>query len=526
MVVPGSRLAPLAVALIAATVVPRVHAQAPNERADLERFRDSLAATADSNGLLSVERRMIELAKSDRSDALVHLKLGFLSLRLGELGGQAHYDDAASEFQWAIDLQPDLALRVVRDGPGRVRGRRFAGLVRHRPQDHARQGRAHPVRDGLRQVGRGGSQLRPRAGRALQYRAAPAGQHQARRGARRAAPVGLDRGRRSDPAGAARPRAGRARGGRRRLGPRRVPRLSRPRRRAGASASSRSRAPCSCSAASTGCSRTTRARRPTTRPRSPATAPTSRRSPPTACCASSTASGGAQRVAYLQAVLGRPRPRGAARRRRTAARALPPPVLRPQELPAHLASTATTTSSSATARAAGTSTTAASSTSATASRRSRATYAAPGLEPNESWRYTRPEGDLIFHFVAREDVQDFKLVESLFDVLGFSQAVALRGDQAERQPGRRAAPAVARAALADLPAAAVGRAASAADSTRPRSGGWGRRASRSAPRTDSYELRFPQELKVRSDVLAVGHGTRPAPWCRSPTRSRGRASSR
>src|SRR6476660_4336776 len=106
MVVPGSRLAPLAVALLAATVVPRVHATAPNERADLERWRDSLAATADSNGLLSVERRTIELAKSDRSDALVHLKLGFLSLRLGELGGQSHYDDAASEFQWAIDLQP------------------------------------------------------------------------------------------------------------------------------------------------------------------------------------------------------------------------------------------------------------------------------------------------------------------------------------------------------------------------------------------------------------------------------------
>ncbi len=37
---------------------------------------------------------------------MIHLKLGFLSLRLGDLGGQAHYDDAASEFQWAIDLQP------------------------------------------------------------------------------------------------------------------------------------------------------------------------------------------------------------------------------------------------------------------------------------------------------------------------------------------------------------------------------------------------------------------------------------
>ncbi len=57
---------------------------------------------------------------------------------------------------------------------------------------------------------------------------------------------------------------------------------------------------------------------------------------------------------------------------------------------------------------------------------SRASYAAPGLEPNESWRYSRTDGDLIFHFIAREDVQDFKLVESLFDVLGFSTAVKLQ----------------------------------------------------------------------------------------------------
>ena len=49
---------------------------------------------------------MIDAAKADRNDTFVHVKLGFLSLRLGDLGGQAHYDDAASEFQWAIDLQP------------------------------------------------------------------------------------------------------------------------------------------------------------------------------------------------------------------------------------------------------------------------------------------------------------------------------------------------------------------------------------------------------------------------------------
>src|SRR5690606_1372854 len=33
--------------------------------------------------------------------------------------------------------------------------------------------------------------------------------------------------------------------------------------------------------------------------------------------------------------------------------------------------------------------------------------------------------DLIFHFVAREDVQDFRLVESLFDVLSFADVLSL-----------------------------------------------------------------------------------------------------
>jgi hypothetical protein len=83
-----------------------IRAQSPEERAELERFRDSVATTVDSMGLLALEKRMIDSAKVDRSNGMVHLRLGFLSLRLGDLGGQALYDDAASEFQWAIDLQP------------------------------------------------------------------------------------------------------------------------------------------------------------------------------------------------------------------------------------------------------------------------------------------------------------------------------------------------------------------------------------------------------------------------------------
>ena len=56
----------------------------------------------------------------------------------------------------------------------------------------------------------------------------------------------------------------------------------------------------------------------------------------------------------------------------------------------------------------------------------KARYNAPGIEANESWHYKRESGDLIFHFVARDDVQDFRLVESLFDALGFEAALAMR----------------------------------------------------------------------------------------------------
>src|SRR5215212_4609238 len=95
----------LALAILA--MVPRsITAQSPPDRAELERFRDSLASTSDSLGLLGLEKRLIDSAKVHRNDGVLHLKLGFVSLRLGDMGGHSHYDDAASEFQWAIDLQP------------------------------------------------------------------------------------------------------------------------------------------------------------------------------------------------------------------------------------------------------------------------------------------------------------------------------------------------------------------------------------------------------------------------------------
>jgi hypothetical protein len=137
---------------------------------------------------------------------------------------------------------------------------------------------------------------------------------------------------------------------------------------------------------------------------------------------------------------------------------------------------------------------------------SRATYAAPGLEPNESWRYARPEGDLIFHFVAREDVQDFRLVESLFDVLGFSTALALKGGLAATDGGDPMAQQLllSRERLAPI----YGRLQTAGKISTGRFQDEERQVGQASialgTKTDSYELEFPDELKVKTQVLAVG----------------------
>ena len=82
-------------------------AQSPEQRAELAQFRDSISIIQDTVALLGLEGRMIEVAKTDRDDTMLHLKLGFVSLRIGDLGSQPHYDDAASEFQWATELEPE-----------------------------------------------------------------------------------------------------------------------------------------------------------------------------------------------------------------------------------------------------------------------------------------------------------------------------------------------------------------------------------------------------------------------------------
>ena len=104
-------------------------AQSPDERHALEQLRDSLATVTDTVDLIRLELEWIDVARVDRDNALLHLQLGFLALRLGEVGGNDHYEDAGSEFEWAVELEPEwpyawyglgLAERGMARSPGNV----------------------------------------------------------------------------------------------------------------------------------------------------------------------------------------------------------------------------------------------------------------------------------------------------------------------------------------------------------------------------------------------------------------------
>ncbi|HSN16166.1 MAG TPA: GWxTD domain-containing protein, partial [Anaeromyxobacteraceae bacterium] len=94
------------VALLAAGAGAPLAAQSEAERASLDAFRDSLAAVTDSTALAGLERGTIDVARVQRDSAMLHLRLGLVALRLGELGRKNGADDAAGEFEWASELQP------------------------------------------------------------------------------------------------------------------------------------------------------------------------------------------------------------------------------------------------------------------------------------------------------------------------------------------------------------------------------------------------------------------------------------
>ncbi|MEP6687623.1 MAG: GWxTD domain-containing protein [Gemmatimonadales bacterium] len=500
MAFPGSRLALLAVALIVAVAPPHLSAQSPEERAELERFRDSLAAGADTSGLLVLERRLIDQVKADRNNTVGHLKLGFLSLRVGDLGGQAHYDDAASEFQWAIDLQPSwpyawYGMGLAEYGVGDSQVSFVTGLKTMLGKDaltrsamaFAKSAEVDPsfVR-GLVELSN--TALRQRVNIKLGV---------ALDALRRAAPtpaaqdpqVLLARGRVEREVGDGDSalvafRGYLDRGVSRSLGQLEIARtLFLLGRFDGVQ-------PYYEGAASD----------------DPATVAGYRGDLATIASDSVLKefdnSSGAQRVAYLkqfwserdQAEL-----RGDGERLREHYRRLfyARKNFQLTSLNRHYDIVERYRSGSRDFDDRGVIYIRHGEPS------TRATYAAPGLEPNESWSYARPEGDLLFHFVAREDVQDFKLVESLFDVLGFSQQIALRGDDAASDPVAEQL-IFSREQLSPIyqrlqSAGRIGSGQFQAEERR-----MGQSSIAVGTRTDSYELHFAEDLKTRTQVLAVG----------------------
>ncbi len=96
----------LILALGTAPQAAPVAAQAPPSRTVVEAFRDSLTRATDSSALARLEARMLEQLARAGADPYPHLRLGFLSLRLGELGATSAFEDAAMEFQTVTRLVP------------------------------------------------------------------------------------------------------------------------------------------------------------------------------------------------------------------------------------------------------------------------------------------------------------------------------------------------------------------------------------------------------------------------------------
>ncbi len=478
-------------------------AQEPAQRAELEAFRDSLAGTIDSVGLLALEKRMIERAKADRNNVMIHLRLGFLSLRLGELGGQSHYEDAASEFQWATDLQPQwpyghYGMGFAEYGIGDSQISFVTGIKTMLGKDaltrsamaFARSAEVDPSFDkGL--VDLANTALRQRVNIKLG--------------------VALDALRRaSSTEAASHPEVMLARGrverevgdgdsalvalqGYLEKGDNRSLALLEVARTLFLLGRFDGVEPYFEAAASDDSTTVAGLRNDL------ATIATD------SVMSEFDRTSGTHRADYLRRFWSerdKIELRADGERLREHYRRLfyARKNFQLTSLNRHYDIVERYRSNSRDFDDRGIIYIRHGEPS------SRASYAAPGLEPNESWRYSRPDGDMIFHFMAREDVQDYKLVESLFDVLGFSNALALKGDGlggADVDPMAQQL-LLSREQLSPIYGRlqAAGRISSGRYQDEERQ--VGQESIAEGTTTDSYELRFPDELKVKTEVLAVG----------------------
>ena len=486
------------------SIIPlATQAQTPEARTVLERFRDSLASTSDSIGLLGLEKRLIDSAKTDRSNGLLHLQLGFLSLRLGDMGGHSHYDDAASEFQWAIDLQPSwpyawYGMGLAEYGVGDSQVSFVTGLKTMFGKDaltrsavaFAKSAEVDPsFARGL--VDLANTALRQRVNIKLGV-ALEALRRAGKTSAGAEPDVLLARGRVEREVGDG-DSALAAFNGYLQSGSNRSLALLELARTQFLLGRFDGMTPYFEGAAS-----------------DDAISVAGYRADLATIASDSVlrefdGQRGPRRVGYLK--------RFWAQRDRTELRAdgerLREHYRRLFYARKNFQLTANNRHYDIVER------------YRSGSRdfddrgviyirhgepSSRATYAAPGLEPNESWRYSRADGDLIFHFIAREDVQDFKLVESLFDVLGFSDAVKLQGEANGAADNAVAEQLMlSREQLSPIyrRLQGAGRMSTGRYQTQERR--VGQESIAVGTTSDSYELRFPQELKAHSEVLAVGH---------------------
>lgn len=102
---PLSRLHTVWLLISLAAATPAL-AQTPAQRTVIEAFRDSLERASDSSGLRVLEASLVQEVRRNRNNTLAHLRLGFLALRLADVGRTRYYEDAAAEFQWVTRVAP------------------------------------------------------------------------------------------------------------------------------------------------------------------------------------------------------------------------------------------------------------------------------------------------------------------------------------------------------------------------------------------------------------------------------------